>query len=148
MGGIDESSLDRLSLVTQMTKKIRVCANEGAAPGFDGCFYSCLLFSHCILVTLCEQKRVRKSPCAPKPLCPKAPVPKSPCAQTCVYPQHLFKNKGNSCIDTINNHTGSSSEAELSSFTPSFLWLLRDFYLRLEAEDGRTVRQQCTTSMY
>ena len=30
------------------------------------------------------------------------------------------------------------SEAELSNFTPSFLWLLRDFYLTLE-EDGRTV---------
>jgi hypothetical protein len=28
--------------------------------------------------------------------------------------------------------------AELASFTPSFLWLLRDFYLRLE-EDGRQV---------
>ena len=37
-------------------------------------------------------------------------------------------------------HAGSDSDAsELASFTPSFLWLLRDFYLRLE-EDGRQVR--------
>jgi hypothetical protein len=28
---------------------------------------------------------------------------------------------------------------ELASFTPSFLWLLRDFYLRLEDEQGRQV---------
>lgn len=34
---------------------------------------------------------------------------------------------------------GSDQDAsELASFTPSFLWLLRDFYLRLE-EDGRQV---------
>lgn len=30
------------------------------------------------------------------------------------------------------------SASELASFTPKFLWLLRDFYLRLE-EDGRQV---------
>ena len=33
---------------------------------------------------------------------------------------------------------GESSEAELASFTPAFLWLLRDFYLSLE-EEGRPV---------
>ena len=33
---------------------------------------------------------------------------------------------------------GSAEESELASFTPAFLWLLRDFYLRLE-EDGRSV---------
>ena len=62
MGGIDEASLDRLSLVTEMTKHIRVRASDG----------------------------------------------------------------------------GASDESELSSFTPSFVWLLRDFYLKLE-EDGRRV---------
>lgn len=31
-------------------------------------------------------------------------------------------------------------DAELASFTPAFLWLLRDFYLRLEEGDGRQVR--------
>eukprot|EP00892_Ulva_mutabilis_P000560 jgi/Ulvmu1/10504/UM064_0042.1 len=61
MGGIDEAALDRLSLVTEMTKHIRVRANKGEA-----------------------------------------------------------------------------AESELSEFTPSFLWLLRDFYLQLE-EDGRQV---------
>lgn len=60
MGGIDEAALDRLSLVTEMTKHIRVRANS---------------------------------------------------------------------------KTGDARE--LSSFTPSFLWLLRDFYLRLEDEHGR-----------
>lgn len=35
--------------------------------------------------------------------------------------------------------SGSTDDsAELASFTPAFLWLLRDFYLRLE-EDGRQV---------
>ncbi|BDA47092.1 Guanylate-binding protein 1 [Coccomyxa sp. Obi] len=62
MGGIDEAALDRLSLVTEMTKHIRVRA--GSAAG--------------------------------------------------------------------------ENEAELSNFTPSFLWLLRDFYLTLE-EEGRTI---------
>lgn len=32
----------------------------------------------------------------------------------------------------------NSSEADLASFTPAFLWLLRDFYLSLE-EEGRAV---------
>jgi hypothetical protein len=30
---------------------------------------------------------------------------------------------------------------ELRSFTPSFMWLLRDFYLNLEEEDGHKVMQ-------
>mmetsp|Transcript_35733 Transcript_35733/g.79501 ORF Transcript_35733/g.79501 Transcript_35733/m.79501 type:complete len:796 (+) Transcript_35733:196-2583(+) len=59
MGGIDESALDRLSLVTEMTKHIRVKA-------------------------------------------------------------------------------GGADQQRLGDFTPAFLWLLRDFYLRLE-EDGRKV---------
>ena len=62
MGGIDEAALDRLSLVTEMTKHIRVRASDGA----------------------------------------------------------------------------SSDPSELSAFTPSFIWLLRDFYLKLE-EEGRAV---------
>jgi hypothetical protein len=62
MGGIDEAALDRLSLVTEMTKHIRVRASDGA----------------------------------------------------------------------------SADPSELSTFTPSFVWLLRDFYLKLE-EDGRNV---------
>ena len=65
MGGIDEAALDRLSLVTEMTKHVRVRAGSSAGEG----------------------------------------------------------------------------EAELSDFTPAFLWLLRDFYLTLE-EDGRQVRAQ------
>jgi len=64
MGGIDEAALDRLSLVTEMTKHIRVRASDGG--------------------------------------------------------------------------DGAEDPTELASFTPSFIWLLRDFYLKLE-EDGRVV---------
>jgi len=60
MGGIDESALDRLSLVTEMTKHIRVRAGQG-------------------------------------------------------------------------------DDASLGEFTPAFLWLLRDFYLKLEEEEGRKI---------
>ncbi len=34
--------------------------------------------------------------------------------------------------------SGGDDDTELASFTPAFLWLLRDFYLRLE-EEGRKV---------
>mmetsp|Transcript_15229 Transcript_15229/g.39199 ORF Transcript_15229/g.39199 Transcript_15229/m.39199 type:complete len:753 (+) Transcript_15229:129-2387(+) len=61
MGGIDEAALDRLSLVTEMTRHIRVRAQGG--------------------------------------------------------------------------REASSNDWELGEFTPSFIWLLRDFYLQLE-EDG------------
>jgi len=62
MGGIDEAALDRLSLVTEMTKHIRLRSSE----------------------------------------------------------------------------TDDAPAGELGQFTPSFLWLLRDFYLQLE-EDGRRI---------
>lgn len=38
----------------------------------------------------------------------------------------------------LNRVYVGEGEAELADFTPSFLWLLRDFYLTLE-EDGRQV---------
>ena len=42
-----------------------------------------------------------------------------------------------------NGGAGSNDQpGELADFTPAFLWLLRDFYLRLE-EDGRQVRGGC-----
>ena len=87
MGGIDEAAGDRLSLVTEMTKHIRVRA--GASKG--------------------------------------APWPSI---------SMEFKNiyySLESCAPA-----GQSSESELAQFTPSFLWLLRDFYLEL-VEDGRSV---------
>ena len=34
---------------------------------------------------------------------------------------------------------GASAQDELAQFTPSFLWLLRDFYLQLEESDGRQI---------
>lgn len=36
--------------------------------------------------------------------------------------------------------SSASDTHELASFTPAFVWLLRDFYLRLEDEQGRKVR--------
>jgi hypothetical protein len=48
----------------------------------------------------------------------------------------------------LNSHApcrvkaGQGADAEaLGEFTPSFLWLLRDFYLKLE-EDGRQVSRR------
>lgn len=35
--------------------------------------------------------------------------------------------------------TGTGEDERLADFTPSFLWLLRDFYLKLEEEEGRKV---------
>eukprot|EP00899_Mesostigma_viride_P008802 jgi/Mesvir1/17923/Mv12986-RA.1 len=67
MGGIDEAAIDRLSLVTEMTKHIHVRAS-GGEEGKDA---------------------------------------------------------------------GPASAAELSVFSPSFLWLLRDFYFDLRDPDGR-----------
>lgn len=47
-------------------------------------------------------------------------------------------------IKTVCWITGEG-EAELADFTPSFLWLLRDFYLTLE-EDGRQV-EPCSAAL-
>ena len=38
----------------------------------------------------------------------------------------------------------NSNEADLASFTPSFLWLLRDFFLSLE-EEGESVCVQAAS---
>ena len=35
--------------------------------------------------------------------------------------------------------SGGADDPDLASFTPAFLWLLRDFYLRREEEGGRRV---------
>jgi hypothetical protein len=80
MGGIDEAALDRLSLVVEMTKHIRVRSSGGSRGG------------------------------------------------------------GGGDSDGGGSPGGDEEEArELRRFTPSFLWLLRDFYLRLEDEHGRKV---------
>jgi len=71
MGGIDEASLDRLSLVTEMSKHIRVRAGSGAGGGAGG--------------------------------------------------------------------DESDNNGALASFTPHFLWLLRDFYFELEDDNGRSI---------
>jgi hypothetical protein len=72
MGGIDEAALERLSLVSEMTRRVRVRAGGSGT-----------------------------------------------------------------CASGASN-AAATDAAELAEFAPSFLWLLRDFYLRLE-EDGRTI---------
>ncbi len=38
--------------------------------------------------------------------------------------------------------TDTNLSNELREFTPSFLWLLRDFYLKLEDEEGKQVGRE------
>jgi hypothetical protein len=74
LGGIDEAALDRLSLVTEMTKHVRMRSGNVGGGGGVG-----------------DRDREEED-----------------------------------------------ANIELASFTPAFLWLLRDFYLKLE-EDGKTI---------
>lgn len=105
MGGIDEAALDRLSLVVEMTKHIRVRAaadERGGSP--DG----------------------------------SAAAPPAAGARSGVGGAAAGSAAGEgvrwpSAVD-------AEAAAELRRFTPSFLWLLRDFYLRLEDEHGRQAR--------
>ena len=90
MGGIDEAALDRLSLVTEMTKHIRVKAGDSAGE-LAG-----------------NQDQLQ-----------------------CLMP----RQKASIMIYILC----SAGAEQLAEFTPSFLWLLRDFYLSLE-EDGHKVR--------
>lgn len=99
MGGIDEAALDKLSLVTEMTKRIRVRSGK--------LFRACVPASLQPVTALCHVYGNIKS-------------------------QYIVKASKLLC------YTENSNEADLASFTPAFLWLLRDFYLSLE-EDGQTV---------
>ena len=74
IGGIDEAALDRLSLVTEVTKLVRARADESGGGGGAG-----------------------------------------------------------------DGGGGGGGAATLASFTPNFLWLLRDFYLDLADETGRRI---------
>ncbi|GBF94948.1 hypothetical protein Rsub_07449 [Raphidocelis subcapitata] len=101
MGGIDEAALDRLSLVVEITKHIRVRAaadERGGSPG---------------------------GAASPPP------------------PPLLAGGMGGAGAAAAAGWPGTmdaDAAAELRRFTPSFLWLLRDFYLRLEDENGRQAR--------
>ncbi|KIZ05610.1 Interferon-induced guanylate-binding protein 2 [Monoraphidium neglectum] len=88
MGGIDEAALDRLSLVVEMSKHIKV--RSGATHGANGVSSG---------------------------------------------------GDGSAASSTAGAAAGGDDAAarELRRFTPSFLWLLRDFYLKLEDEHGRKV---------
>jgi hypothetical protein len=90
MGGIDEAAVDRLSLVTEMTKHIRVRASKSMSR------------VPCPFITPARSYRYRFS------------------------------------LKALSSLADEASEHELAQFTPSFLWLLRDFYLEL-VEDGRVV---------
>ena len=139
MGGIDEAALDRLSLVTEMTKHVRVRA--GAAAGALLVARRTLL-RWLVTFLLWPLRRVLFS-CWVLMFTGKLGfnlwLYKRPDLQI------FFKKKpGNrsSLRRSLENcraehwHCAGEGEAELADFTPSFLWLLRDFYLTLE-EDGR-----------
>jgi hypothetical protein len=108
MGPIDEAALDRLSLVMQITKHVRVRATAPAAG--DG-------------VCVCSTGTLRATGCV---LCLPQPT----------QPQHHHHTAAAAAAATLTDDAH-----ELRSFTPSFLWLLRDFYLDLE-EEGHRVRSR------
>ena len=66
------------------------------------------------------------------------------CRVSCVLPRGLLPELQlvvrKSCCKLKPDRLALAGEEQLAEFTPSFLWLLRDFYLTLE-EDGRKVRQ-------
>jgi hypothetical protein len=88
MGGIDEAALDRLALVTEMTRLVRVRAASASA---------------------------------------------SSSASAAAAGAGGGGGGGGGGGE-------AAALAELRAFTPAFVWLLRDFYLRLEGDDGRAVR--------
>ena len=120
MGGIDEAALDRLSLVTEMTKHIRARSGGGAPR------------------TLCMMQCPAHHPAWLR--MPTAP----PASRSLLQANHTACNATRSTGSgleekfTVTMTAGPNTTRELAQFTPSFLWLLRDFYLSLE-EDGRKI---------
>lgn len=150
MGGIDEAALDRLSLVTEMTKHIRVKAASGAAltfPESPSPDAPSLRLSHAATPA--------KSPwCTLSVLWGRA-LPAQATGITLI--DGMFSSFGEVCsaTDSVVLSVGvvgflglvGETEAELAEFTPAFLWLLRDFYLTLE-EDGHQVRRGPLSPVY
>ncbi|PNW72241.1 hypothetical protein CHLRE_16g676200v5 [Chlamydomonas reinhardtii] len=112
MGGIDEAALDRLALVTELTRRIRVHGSPVAGSGGGAA----------------------EAPAA-------AEVEKTE--------KKKGKGKGSEASPNGGAGTGAGGSgggaagsalleevSALSEFTPSFMWLLRDFYYDLEGEHG------------
>ena len=136
MGGIDEAALDRLSLVTEVTKHVRVRA--GSAGGA-----STILRSSCMLPVEhvpaeCAAHVVAGGPLAMQRQGLGACVWRVPMevARKCHACMLLWSRTEEQPMGAF---VGEAEENELANFTPAFLWLLRDFYLTLE-EDGRQAR--------
>lgn len=107
----------RLSLVTEMTKHIRVRTNSKTV--------STCTTPAALACTLCVPSPSTSALCSWLFL-------QGSSSSTAVH------TRGNPPVPACN--CLQSDAQELSSFTPAFLWLLRDFYLRLEDEQGRQVR--------
>ncbi len=120
MGGIDEAALDRLSLVTEMTKHIRVRAGSSAGAARRGARARC--------------GPARREPCASRELlAPARARPRQP-PRCCTRPRARPRALTLPLLPLPLPAAGD----ELREFTPSFMWLLRDFYLQLE-EEGRKI---------
>lgn len=123
-----------LSLVIQMTKAICVCSRSACRvlPS------SCMLYPNKNLHALLFVSRSCSTPCALRNGVVTLSL-RSGCTKSCIFLLANLSAVSMVCI-------AGDSEHELSGFTPSFLWLLRDFYLSLE-EEGRKVktcpRQNC-----
>jgi hypothetical protein len=140
MGGIDEAALDRLSLVTEMTKHIRVRASGGEcrARPFQ------LQFAKRNRASRANQKSIMTVRCLAAPALGELEAQEAPACQACrsLSPQvPSARSVRWQLAPPLPCRAAGSSDtdaSELASFTPSFLWLLRDFYLQL-VEDGRKV---------
>jgi hypothetical protein len=130
MGGIDESALDRLSLVTEMTKHVRVKAGQ-AQEGAWMLHY--LTTSNCCTRTFFAWNS-GSSRCASRPVCSER------MHRALMKPRS--KKQVSLSLNVVQlmscNRLLAGDLDSLSEFAPSFLWLLRDFYLKLE-EDGHKV---------
>ncbi|KAG2434077.1 hypothetical protein HXX76_007805 [Chlamydomonas incerta] len=111
MGGIDEAALDRLALVTELTRRIRVHGSAAAAAASNG----------------------------------GAAAEAAPAAEGDKTEKKKGKGKGPEAPSPVQHGASSDGAAggamlqevsSLSEFTPSFMWLLRDFYYDLEGEHG------------
>ena len=113
IGGIDEGSLEKLHLVTEvgLLLGIAVCVATGN-----------------LSIARCS---ARADPCA-----------RVLEAWSCVC-HVLLRGQVTKHIRVRAGGSRPASARDLAAFTPTFLWLLRDFYLQLE-DDGRPVRSSST----
>ncbi|GLC47864.1 hypothetical protein PLESTB_000033800 [Pleodorina starrii] len=111
MGGIDEAALDRLALVTELTRRIRVRTSPGAAAA--------------AATTGDATAQVSTNGGKKKD------------AEGTGFSRRKQESDGGSKKKTAESEGGLEDTSALSEFTPSFMWLLRDFYYDLEDKGVR-----------